>query len=71
MENTEKHIPIGTKVKIYNDVKNFGFNAGKLKTITGHLPDFGKSKAYSLDCEDGIWCEDDFEEVLTQLAKEK
>jgi len=54
-------LQVGMRVQIKNDTKNFMFNAGKVKTITKRLPDFGKSKAYSLDNEEGIWCIDDFE----------
>lgn len=54
-------LQIGMKVKIKNDVKNYLFNAGKIKTITRDLPNFGKSRAFELDGEDGIWCIEDFE----------
>jgi hypothetical protein len=51
----------GMKVKIKNDTKNYIFNAGKIKTITRILPDFGKNRAFALDWDDGIWCIEDFE----------
>jgi len=54
-------LQVGMRVKVKNDVKNYLFNAGKVKTITAHLPDFGSSKAFSLDRDYGIWCIEDFE----------
>jgi hypothetical protein len=40
------------------------FNAGKIKTITKQLPDFGKLKAFALDNDEGIWCIEDFEKCV-------
>ena len=54
-------LQIGMKVLIKSDVKNYLFDSGKEKTITSHLPDFGKSRAFGLDGDDGIWCVEDFE----------
>ena len=54
-------LQVGMRVKIKNDTKNFMFNAGKIKTITKQLPDFGKSKAFALDNDEGIWCIEDFD----------
>jgi hypothetical protein len=54
-------LQVGMRVKIKNDTKNYMFNAGKIKTITKQLPDFGKSKAFALDNDGGIWCIEDFD----------
>lgn len=54
-------LQIGMKVKIKNNTKDYLFNAGKEKTITKDLPDFGKSRAFGLDGDEGIWCIEDFE----------
>jgi len=54
-------LQIGMRVKIKNDTKNYMFNAGKIKTITKQLPDFGKLKAFALDNDEGIWCIEDFD----------
>ncbi len=54
-------LQVGMRVKIKNDTKNYMFNAGKIKTITKHLPDFGKLKAFELDNDEGIWCIEDFD----------
>jgi len=51
----------GMQVKIKDDTKNYLFDAGTTKTITKLLPDFGKSRAFGLDGDDGIWCIEDFE----------
>lgn len=54
-------LQVGMKVKIKNNTKDYLFNAGKEKTITNDLPNFGKSRAFGLDGDDGIWCIEDFE----------
>lgn len=54
-------LQVGMRVKIINDIKNYQFNAGKVKTITKILPGFGKLKAFALDNDSGIWCIEDFE----------
>ena len=54
-------LQVGMRVKIKNDTKNYMFNAGKIKTITKQLPDFGKLKAFALDNDGGIWCIEDFD----------
>jgi hypothetical protein len=54
-------LQVGMRVKIKNDTKNYMFNAGKIKTITKQLPDFGKLKAFALDNDEGIWCIEDFD----------
>ena len=59
--NGSIYLQVGMKVKIKNNPKDFLFNAGKEKTITKDLPDFGKSRAFGLDGDDGIWCIEDFE----------
>jgi hypothetical protein len=38
-------LQVGMKVQIKKNIKNYKFDAGKIKTITKQLPDFGKSKA--------------------------
>lgn len=58
-------LQIGMQVRIKNQPKEYLFDAGKVKTITSYLPDFGKSKAFGLDGDDGIWCIEDFEENIT------
>jgi hypothetical protein len=55
------HLQVGMKVKIKNYTNLFLFNAGKEKTITKELPNFGKSRAFCLDGDIGIWCIEDFE----------
>jgi len=54
-------LQVGMRVKIKNDVKNYPFDAGKVKTITNELPKFGNSRAFALDNDEGIWCIEDFE----------
>ena len=54
-------LQVGMKVKVKNNTKDYLFNAGKEKTITKDLPNFGKSRAFGLDGDDGIWCIEDFE----------
>jgi hypothetical protein len=54
-------LEVGMKVKIRNDPENFAFDAGKIKTITKQLPNFGKLKAFALDNDEGIWCIEDFD----------
>jgi len=54
-------LQVGMRVKIHNDPENHQFNAGKIKTITEELPDFGKLRAFALDGDTGIWCIEDFE----------
>ncbi len=54
-------LQVGMKVKIKNNTKDHLFNAGKEKTITKDLPNFGKNRAFGLDGDDGIWCIEDFE----------
>ena len=57
-------LQIGMKVLVKSDVKNHLFDAGKEKTITSHLPNFGKKRAFGLDGDDGIWCVEDFEKCI-------
>ena len=57
-------LQVGMRVLIKNDTKNYMFNAGKIKTITKQLPDFGKLKAFALDNDEGIWCIEDFEKCV-------
>lgn len=52
----EIRLQIGMRVVIENDKINFQHSASKTKTITNVLPDFGKSRAFALDGDDGIWC---------------
>ena len=54
-------LQIGMQVKIINDPENFKGSAGKIKTITGNLPNFSDKRAFSLDNESGIWLIEDFE----------
>ena len=54
-------LQIGMTVKIKNQVKEYMFDSGKEKTITSDLPNFGKSRAFGLDGDNGIWCIEDFE----------
>lgn len=54
-------LQIGMKVKIKNQVKEYLFDAGKEKTITSDMPNFGNSRAFGLDGDNGIWCIEDFE----------
>ena len=53
-------LQVGMRVEIKNKPKDYHFDSGKIKTITSHLPDFGKLKAFGLDGDDGIWCIEDF-----------
>ena len=62
-------LQIGMKVRIKSDTKNYPFNAGKVKTITSHLPDFGTKRAFGLDGDDGIWCIEDFSEFISYPNK--
>lgn len=57
-------LQIGMRVKIKQNEKDFQFNAGKTKTITKLLPDFGTQRAFALDGEGGIWCIEDFSECV-------
>lgn len=54
-------LQVGMKVKIKSNTKDYLLNAGKEKTITKDLPNFGKIRAFGLDGDDGIWCIEDFE----------
>ena len=54
-------LQVGMKVKIKSNTKDYLFNAEKEKIITKDLPNFGKSRAFGLDGDDGIWCIEDFE----------
>ena len=54
-------LQVGMKVKIKTDDFHYIFDSGKIKTITKDLPNFGKSRAFCLDGDDGIWCIEDFE----------
>lgn len=54
-------LQVGMKVKIKINVKDYLFDSGKEKTITSDLPNFGKSRAFGLDGDDGIWCIEDFQ----------
>ncbi len=58
-------LQIGMQVRIKNNVKDYLIYAGKVKTITSNLPDFGKSRAFGLDGDDGIWCIVDFQENVS------
>jgi len=57
-------LQVGMRVLIKSDTKNYMFNAGRIKTITKQLPDFGKLKAFALDNDEGIWCIEDFEKCV-------
>ena len=57
-------LQIGMRVLIKNDVKAYLLHAGKGKTITSLLPNFGKKRAFGLDGDDGIWCIEDFERCI-------
>lgn len=57
-------LQIGMRVKIIQDTKNHLYNAGKIKTITSILSYFGKSRAFGLDGDEGIWCIEDFEKCI-------
>tara|TARA_Y100000385_G_scaffold147168_1_gene152764 strand:- start:381 stop:680 length:300 start_codon:yes stop_codon:yes gene_type:complete len=59
LTNVIKRLPIGTKVNIVNKPE-WGDEAGKEKTITGHCKYFGKDTGYLLD-EEGIYLREDFE----------
>jgi hypothetical protein len=63
MKYDNMKLQTGMKVIIKNDTKNFMFDAGKIKTITKILPDFGSKKAFALDGDDGIWCIEDFSDI--------
>lgn len=55
-------LQLGMRVKIKNDSKNFGENAGKIKIITKELPDFKNIRVFELDNDDlGLWLIEDFE----------
>ncbi len=54
-------LQIGMQVKIKNIYNRHYLNAGKIKTITSDLPNFGSLRAFGLDGDDGIWCIEDFE----------
>jgi len=54
-------LQVGMKVKIKNNPKEYHFDAGKEKTITKDLPNFGNQRAFCLDGDTGIWCIEDFE----------
>lgn len=53
-------LQVGMRVKIKNDAKNFGIEAGAIKTITKQLPDFNEKRAFELDNKEGIWLIQDF-----------
>lgn len=55
-------LQIGMRVKIKNRTADYKTNAGKVKTITNHLPDFNDKRAFELDGEEGIWLVEDFDE---------
>jgi hypothetical protein len=57
-------LQVGMRVLIKNDTKKHLFDAGKIKTITKQLPDFGKLKAFALDNDEGIWCIENFEKCV-------
>ena len=57
-------LQVGMRVLIKNDTKNYQFNAGKVKTITKQLPNFGTLSAFALDNDEGIWCIEDFERCV-------
>ena len=55
----------GMQVKIKNDSDNYLFDAGKTKTITKVLPNFGSKRAFALDGDKGIWCIEEFAEFIS------
>lgn len=55
----------GMKVRIKDNKKDFQFNAGKIKTITKHLKNFGSKRAFGLDGDEGIWLIEDFSEFIS------
>ena len=57
-------LQVGMRVLIKNDIPNYKGNAGRIKKITKHLPDFNNKRAFSLDNEQGIWCIEDFEKCV-------
>lgn len=59
--NSSVFLQIGMNVKIKNNPKDYLFHAGKEKTITKDLPNFGNCRAFALDDDNGIWCIEDFE----------
>jgi hypothetical protein len=54
-------LQVGMKVKVKNDTKQYGIDAGKIKTITKQLPDFLGLEAFALDNDEGTWLIDDFD----------
>ncbi len=50
----------GMHIVVNNNPKEYQFSAGKTKLITAILPNFGSKRAYELDGDGGIWCEEDF-----------
>ena len=59
-------LQIGMKVRIKNDVAEYGHSAGEIKTITKNLPDFSGRRAFELDNDDsGIWLIMDFSENIS------
>ena len=55
-------LQLGMRVKIKNDAKEFGENAGIIKIITKELPYFNNKRAFQLDDENwGLWLIEDFE----------
>lgn len=54
-------LQVGMKVKVENLPRLYFLNAGKEKTITSELENFGSLRAFGLDGDDGIWCIEDFE----------
>lgn len=63
---TTKVLPIGTKVKIKNDVKNFMFYAGKIMTITKHVHWTEAETGYECDEETGIFLNADFSKIISK-----
>jgi len=58
-------LQIGMKVEIKKNTKNYHYDAGKEKTITSILPNFGSKRAFGLDGDTGIWLIEDFEKFIS------
>ena len=59
-------LQIGMQVRIKNNKIGYGNDAGTIKTITSHLPDYCGKKSYELDYrQDSIWQVEDFSEFIS------
>ena len=63
-------LQIGMRVLIKNNTLHYQFDAGKVKKVTSHLPNFGSQLAYGLDGDDGIWTAEDFVKCIDYPNKE-